>query len=136
MRSKKVILDTNLWISFLISKRLAFIDELLLEGKIRLIFSKELIEEFLSVAKRPKFEKYFSDDKITDLLRLFDKYGKLNEVSSDIKECRDFKDNFLLNLAVDSKADYLITGDSDLLVLTKIKKTRIITWTDFIEELK
>ncbi len=73
MRSKKVILDTNLWISFLIPKRLDFIDELLFERKIRLIFSKELIDEFLSVAKRPKFEKYFSDNKITDLLRLFDK---------------------------------------------------------------
>ena len=74
MRSKKVILDTNLWISFLISKRLDFIDDLLLEGKIKLIFSKELIEEFIAVAKRPKFEKYFTDDKISDLLRLFDKY--------------------------------------------------------------
>ena len=79
MRSKRVILDTNLWISFLISKRLDFIDDLLLSGKIILIFSNELIEEFLTVAKRPKFEKYFSDDKISDLLRLFDKYGKLIE---------------------------------------------------------
>ena len=136
MRSKKVILDTNLWISFLISKRLNFIDNLLIEGKIRLIFSKELIEEFLTVAKRPKFEKYFSDDKILDLLRLFNKYGKLIEVSSEIKECRDFKDNFLLSLAVDSKSDYLITGDSDLLVIKKIKKTKIITWSGLIKELK
>ena len=136
MRSKKVILDTNLWISFLISKKLDFIDDLLIEGKIKLIFSKELIEEFLTVAKRPKFEKYFSDDKISDLLSLFDKYGKLIEVSSIIEECRDIKDNFLLNLAVDSKADYLITGDNDLLVIKKIKKTKIITWADFIAELK
>lgn len=45
MKSKKVILDTNLWISFLISKQLNFIDDLLLEGKIKLIFSKELIDE-------------------------------------------------------------------------------------------
>jgi uncharacterized protein len=57
-------------------------------------------------------------------------------VSSEINECRDFKDNFLLNLAIDSKADYLITGDSDLLVITKIRKTKITTWSDFIEELK
>jgi len=136
MRSKKAILDTNLWISFLIAKRLDFIDDLLLEGKVKLIFSKELIEEFLTVAKRPKFEKYFTDDKISDLLRLFDKYGKLIEVSSKIEKCRDLKDNFLLNLAVDSKADYLITGDSGLLAIQKIKKTKIITWTVFIEELK
>jgi hypothetical protein len=136
MRSKKVILDTNLWISFLISKRLDFIDDLLFEGKVKLIFSKELIEEFLTVAKRPKFGKYFTDDKISDLLRLLDKYGKLIKVSSKTEECRDLKDNFLLNLAIDGKADYLITGDLDLLVIKKIKKTKIITWTDFIEELK
>ena len=136
MRSKKIILDTNLWISFLISKRLDFIDDLLFEGKIKLIFSKELIEEFLMVAKRPKFEKYFTDDKISDLLSLFDKYGKLIEVTSKTEECRDLKDNFILNLAIDGKADYLITGDSDLLVIKKIKKTKIITWADFIEELK
>ncbi len=101
-----------------------------------MIFSKELIEEFLTVAKRPKFENYFTDEKISDLLRLFDKYGKLIEVSSKTEECRDLKDNFILNLAIDGKADYLITGDSDLLVIKKIKKTKIITWTDFIEELK
>jgi len=136
MRSKKVILDTNLWISFLISKKLDFIDDLLIEGKIKLIFSRELIEEFLTVAKRPKFETYFSDDKVSDLLRLFDKYGKLIEVTSKINECRDLKDNFLLNLAVDSKADYLITGDSDLLVIKNIRKTKIMNWTDFIEDME
>ena len=136
MRNKKVILYTNLLISFLISKRLDFFDDLIIEGKIKLIFSKELIEEFLTVAKRPKFEKYFTDDKISDLLRLFDIYGELIEVTSETDVCRVSKDNFFLNLAVDGKADYLITGDSDLLVIKKIKKTKIITWTDFIEELK
>jgi len=67
---------------------------------------------------------------------LFDKYGKLIEVSSKINECRDSKDNFLLNLAVDSKADYLITGDNDLLIIKKIKKTKIINWTDFTKKIK
>lgn len=135
MKSKKVILDTNLWISFLISKQLNFIDDLLLEGKFKLIFSKELVDEFLTVAKRPKFEKYFSESNITALLRLFDRYGKLIEVSSNIQKCRDYKDNFLLNLAVDSKADFLITGDEDLLVLKKIGNTKIIFWSDFVNEL-
>lgn len=136
MRSKKVILDTNLLISFLISNRLSFLDDLLLEGKIKLIFSKELIEEFLTVSKRTKFEKYFSDENISALLRLIDKYGKLVVVSSEIIKCRDFKDNFLLSLAFDSKADYLITGDTDLLVIKQVKKTKIINWADFIKELK
>ncbi len=136
MRRRKVILDTNLWIGFLISKRLNSIDYILIDGRVRLIFSKELIEEFLAVVKRPKFRKYFSDEKIFDLLRLFDMYGVLIEVTTEIMECRDLKDNFLLNLAVDSKAHFLITGDSDLLMIKKIGKTKIVTWTEFIEELK
>jgi putative PIN family toxin of toxin-antitoxin system len=131
-KSKKVILDTNLWISFLISHRLDVIDDLLLDGKIRLIFSKELIEEFIAVAKRPKFKKFFTDKNINDLLQLFDCYGKLVDVSTVITDCRDEKDNFLLSLAVDSKSDYLVTGDSDLLTLKKIKKTKILNWNDFL----
>jgi len=42
MRSEKVILDTNLWIRFLISKQLNYVNDLLIEGKIKLLFSKEL----------------------------------------------------------------------------------------------
>lgn len=134
MKSKKVILDTNLWISFLISKRYDFLDELIVKGKIKLIFSQELIEEFLTVAKRPKFKKYFSDKNIKDLLKLFDKYGKLTKVITNINECRDPNDNFLLNLSIDSNVDYLITGDEDLLIIKEIKKTKIMNWTDFLKE--
>lgn len=136
MKSKKVILDTNLWISFLISKRQDEIDDLIYDEQIILIFSKESVEEFLTIAKRPKFQKFFADESIHELLQLFDKYGKLIDVAVDIKECRDNKDNFLLSLAVESKADYLVTGDSDLLILRKIKKTKIINWSDFIKELR
>jgi uncharacterized protein len=136
MRSKKVILDTNLWISFLISKRLDEIDNLIIDGKIKLIFSKESIEEFISVVKRPKFKKCFSDNDINNLLGLFDNYGKLIDVSLEITDCRDFKDNFLLSLAIESKSDYLVTGDTDLLIIKKIKKTKILNWTDFIKEIK
>jgi uncharacterized protein len=62
--------------------------------------------------------------------------SKLVDVTTESSECRDYKDNFLLNLAIDSKADYLITGDEDLLVIKKIKKTKIILWADFINEVK
>ncbi len=136
MREKKVILDTNLWISFLISRRLEEIDDLLQDGAINLIFSKELIEEFLTVARRPKFQKFFPDEKINDLLRLFDNYGNLIDVTIEISECRDYKDNFLLSLAVESKADYLVSGDIDLLILNKIDETKIINWSEFLKEIK
>lgn len=135
MRSKKIILDTNLLISFLISKKFNSIDNLIQNKKITLIFSDELICEFVEVVNRPKFEKYFSKNDIDKILDYFDQYGKLIKVKSDINICRDEKDNFLLNLSIDSKADYLITGDNDLLVLDKIERTKILNFNDFIEHI-
>ncbi|MFN3803082.1 putative toxin-antitoxin system toxin component, PIN family [Belliella pelovolcani] len=55
-------------------------------------------------------------------------------MESKINECRDPKDNFLLSLSVDGKADFLVTGDSDLLVLGKIEKTKIVSWAEFISK--
>lgn len=136
MQSSKIVLDTNLWISFLITKKLHLLDKLIETKKVKLIFSNELLEEFIDVVNRPKFKKYFTKSDIIKILEYFDQYGKLVSVHSDIKICRDEKDNFLLNLSIDAKADYLITGDSDLLVLKNIKKTKIITFTEFIKEMK
>lgn len=136
MESEKVILDTNLWISFLISKKTNPLEKLIGSGKIRLIFSNELVEEFVEVVTRPKFKKYFSSKDIEKILSYFSYFGLLVEVNTQVEICRDLKDNFLLNLAIDSEADYLITGDQDLLVLKKIRKTKILTLSNFIERKK
>ena len=136
MKSKDVIFDTNLWISFLIRRDLRFIDSFIKKGQIKLVFSEELLQEFITVSRRPKFRDYFSTSDIEDLLRFFDMYGKLVKVTTSVSDCRDIKDNFLLNLAIDSKADYLVTGDSDLLELRKIGITEIITLKDFLKGLK
>ncbi len=132
MKSKKVIIDTNLWISFLISKDFSFLDNYIETGKIELIFSEELFSEFISVAERPKFKKFFAETDVKHLMKIIGRFGILIRVSSETDLCRDKKDNFLLNLAIDSNADYLVTGDLDLLELEKIKKTKIIT----IQELR
>ena len=135
MSKEKIILDTNLWISFLISNNFQIIEELLEKNKIILIYSDRLISEIDNVINRPKFKKYFSKDSVELIYELFDKQGLLIPITSNILLCRDEKDNFLLNLAIDGNADYLITGDKDLLVLNKIKKTEIITISDFILKL-
>jgi len=133
MKNRKIILDTNLWISFLISDKLNQLEELIEYKKVTLIFSIELVQEFIDVVGRPKFKKYFSKKDVEKVLQYFDQFGELVEVKSEIEICRDEKDNFLLDLAVESKANYLITGDKDLLVLGKIHNTRILTYTEFIE---
>jgi hypothetical protein len=133
-RPIRVVLDINIWISYLISKQFMVIDKLLSTEKITLIFSNESLEEFMEVVKRPKFEKYFGEQEIADLLILFDYYGQLVPVSSKIEICRDPKDNFLLALAKDGDVDYLITGDQDLLEIETYEKSSILTFGAFLEK--
>ena len=132
----RVILDTNLWISYLISKRIRKIDELFERNDLVLLFSEELLEEFIEVAQRPKFRSYFPTEDVEELLSLFDQLGEVIEVTSEIDICRDPKDNFLLALAKDGNADFLITGDADLLVIKKFEKSEILSYSAFVETLR
>lgn len=133
-RPERVIIDTNLWISFLISNNYTELDEILIQRKCVLIFGDELLEEFLTVIKRPKFKNFFSLEDTINLIDTIQNYAEFVEVKSQVNICRDSKDNFLLALAEDSNADFLITGDNDLLVLKKYGSTTIITITDFLKK--
>ena len=130
----RIIIDTNLWISFLITKNFTRLDEIIFSKKCVLIFSRELLEEFLTVAKRPKFRRFFSSSDIEEILETIQEYAEFIEVTSKTEVCKDPKDNFLLSLSLDGNADFLLTGDNDLLILTKFRKTSIITISDFLDE--
>lgn len=134
-KPKRIIIDTNLWISFLITKDYSKIDNLITQHKVRLLFSQELLEEFILVTQRPKFKKFFKQKDVALLIDLLDEHAELITVSSIIEACRDAKDNFLLSLAVDGRADYLLTGDKDLLELKRIQKTKIQTLTYFLQKI-
>lgn len=128
----RIIWDTNLWISFLIKKSYSGIDSLLFSRQINLIFSKELLQEFLAVAKREKFAKYFSLANLQQTLNLIEAYAEFIDVKTVVEVCRDEKDNFLLSLATDRNASYLITGDQGLLELKQFGQTEILTITNFL----
>ena len=136
MRIKKdrIIIDTNLWISFLLSKRSSGLDKLFQDNSISIIFSQELLDEFMDVTRRPKLKKYFNLADLEELLLQIGSYAEFVKVISNINLCRDVKDNFLLSLAVDSKATYLLTGDKDLLELKKISSTKIITMAQYLSK--
>jgi putative PIN family toxin of toxin-antitoxin system len=134
-KTLKVIIDTNLWISFIISNKQNLLDPLLFAGKTRLLFSAELIDEIQQTIKKPKLKKYFEKNALEEMLSVFEPFIDLVEVESTVAVCRDTKDNFLLALAKDGKADYLLTGDKDLLELQKFGKTKIKTISGFFAEI-
>jgi len=135
-KNLKVILDTNIWVSFLISKSLKKLDKYIIGGKIELLFSDESLAEFVEVIFRKKLKKYFSQSDVIELFDFIHEYGTVINVKAKVKECRDPKDDFWLGLAKDGKADYLITGDQDLLVIERFQKTKIIKIREFIKTLE
>jgi hypothetical protein len=133
-KPQRIVLDTNIFIYFLISDSFHKLDKRLKNNDVKLLFSEELLSEFLQVVSRQKFKKYFSEKDVTNLINNLYKCADLIEVHSNVNVCRDKKDNFLLALCTDGKADFLITGDEDLLVLKKFKKTSILKFSDYLKE--
>lgn len=130
----RIVIDTNLWISFLLSNTYSKLEKLIEEDKLVFIFSLKLIDEFLEVASRPKFKRYFTQEEIISLMNVIQLHAEFIKVKTKVKRCRDTKDDFLLALCEDGKADFLLTGDEDLLVLKKHKKTRIIKISEYLKK--
>ncbi len=118
----RVIVDTNLWLSFLLTKDLSEFDQLISDNEITLILSQELIDEIVDVSQRIKFRRYFNLDDVENLILKIRSRGILFEFTSEINACRDPKDNFLLSLSLDGNATHLLTGDKDLLIKRSLAK--------------
>jgi len=106
------IIHTNLWISFLIGKELQNLKDLIINEKIKLITTDQLIDELKIVTSREKLKKYFDQDKVAELISVLNIVSEKVTMKKIKRICRDPKDDFLLALSKEGKADFLITGTS------------------------
>jgi uncharacterized protein len=132
----KVVLDTNVLVSALIQRSYPFfiVDKLFLEGKIQLCISDELLKEYYEVLNRKKFSKYpdfvaRAEILLADIETKASKYIPKTKVSL----IKDLDDNKLLELAAESTAAFLVTGNTNDFTMTKFKKTRIVSPKEFWE---
>jgi len=132
----KVVIDTNIWVSYLLGSLLQRIDEKILSREIKIVVSDEMLTELSEVLNRPKFKSLFTTKRMKELFALLDSYGVVVLPSQKVSSCRDKKDNFLLEAALEGKADYLVTGDKDILVLNPFHSTKILKPKDFEKMLK
>lgn len=130
-RNIKVIFDTNIWISFLIGKRLSSIKNYISSGQITIVTTEQLLQEIKEVTGRERMQKYFPKESVSDLLELLETIAEKVEIKPTHFINRDPKDNFLLDLIDCSKADYLVTGDKDLLLHNPFLSATILTPADF-----
>ena len=132
----RVVIDTNLWISFLIGKKLDCLLELLDNPWFELVSTARLNEEILEVSRRPKLRKYFREENLLLLEEWMNQHFVMVEIDDIPKRCRDPKDDYLLELAVRANAIYLVSGDKDLLDIGQINECRIMTVAQFEAEWK
>lgn len=95
------------------------------------IYSDELLEEYNTVISRTKFQAIISKYQANRFIQFLLPRLQKVKITSAVNINRDAKDNYLLALANAGRADFLVTGDEDLLVLKKFNKTRIIKLTEF-----
>jgi putative PIN family toxin of toxin-antitoxin system len=129
-----VIFDTNIWISYTLNPRSELsiaVDQTIETSPYAM--STETFAEFGDVLLRNKFDRFVSVENRRDTLERTAFEAKWFTPTELIRDCRDPKDNKFLELAVAAKADFLITGDDDLLILDPFRKTRILTIAQFIQ---
>jgi putative PIN family toxin of toxin-antitoxin system len=101
----------------------------------RVLFSKTTFDELSQVLFRPKFDKYVSTNVRADFIARLWEESEQVDIVERVTICRDPKDNQFLEVAINGRANYIITGDRDLLILQYFQGLEIITPAQFLETL-
>jgi putative PIN family toxin of toxin-antitoxin system len=133
----RVVIDTNIIVSGLFwqgpPKR---IYQALVDGQFDLLLTEELFDELRDVVTRDKFQGQFLtiDSSPNQFLRQYEANATMVEpVNIPVDAVRDAKDRAILACAVGGKADYVISGDNDLLVLGHFHAIPILKAVTFLE---
>ncbi|MFM8296370.1 MAG: putative toxin-antitoxin system toxin component, PIN family [Microcystaceae cyanobacterium] len=129
-----LVLDTNIIVSAILSKT----------GKARqaldkaqdisqVLMSTSVLVELETVLLRPKFDKYISQLERRFFLTNFLKTVKFIAETEVVTVCRDPQDDKILNLALSGRAEYIVSGDQDLLVLNSFRGVQIIKIDTFLK---
>ena len=129
----KVIIDTNLWISFLIGHQTQLVRRMLTDLRFDVYVCARLVEEIRDVAERDKIRKYVTQTDIDDLLAIINAFCQFAVIHTEAPATaiRDPKDLYLLSLAETIGADYIVSGDADLTDIGQYDQTRIMKLADF-----
>jgi len=133
-----VMLDTNIVLSALLFAhgRLALLRTAWQGARCVPLASKASASELVRVLAYPKF-KLSSDDR-EQLLADYLPYCRSVRIPSrppKLPQCRDANDQMFIELAAVGRADFLVTGDKDLLALASEFSRRIVTVDAFLESL-
>ncbi len=115
MESKIFVLDTNIWISFVIGKKLHQLAEIITINNLLILNCETLENEIDNVLSRPKFKRYITDKDIDEAIILIQKLSTTIQIGEIKKYTSDLNDDFLFALCYKGNADYIVSGDKHIL---------------------
>jgi uncharacterized protein len=133
----RYVCDTNVIVSALLfenSKPAQALRYALLNGEV--LLSLDLLEELNEVLGRERFNRYVTSEKREEFLEALIERAVLIDVTESVQACRDPKDDKVLELALNGKAQYIISGDRDLLVLNPFRNVIVITADEFLKTIE
>ncbi|MGQ0829246.1 MAG: putative toxin-antitoxin system toxin component, PIN family [Bacteroidota bacterium] len=131
-RKNRLVIDTNLWISWLIGKKQTHLNKVLSDQTVQIFSSQEQILELFEVIDRSKFNKLIPKEIADEFKLFFLEAVTIVKVKIKVQLSRDPNDDFLLALSKTAKAQYLLTGDKDLLALRKYAGTYIVKINQYL----
>lgn len=119
--------------SLFITKQLPLLRQFLTSSEIQFFTTQELENEIRTVLLRKKFRKYVDVRAVEIFIYQISRYCEKIEIDGKCADVniRDPKDIYLVTLSEETKADYLVSGDKDLLVIGEYKVTKFITLSEF-----
>ncbi len=130
----RIVLDTNILASRLLvpdSIPGKTVRKAVEEGEI--LMSESTLYELAEVLGREKFDAYVSIQDREDFLRMLGRIVEMVTILHAIHDCRDVRDNQILEVAVNGQAQVIITGDEDLLVLNPFRDIPIMRPVDYLK---
>ena len=129
----RIVVDTNVFVSAIIfpsSVPRQVVDHALDQDV--LLLSEATMSELTGILSRTKFNHYVSREERLLFLAQIGSVAEFVPIIRLVRECRDPKDDKFLEVALNGRADVIITGDADLLALHPWRGIEILSPTDYL----
>ena len=129
----KILFDTNLWISFMIGKRLSTLADVLYRSDVEVYVSEQLMNEIRTVIARPKFDRLISMETRYNFFEMVYNVCHMTNINVEaVTPIRDIKDIYLLSMAESVPVDYIVSGDKDLTDLREHAGIPILKYSELL----
>jgi len=133
----KITVDTNILISaaFWLGNPHRIIKKVE-DGKLKLVLSAEILEEFEEILRQDKFRLKLENMNaaISDVVNKLTEMSEVVGISSRIKAVKeDPDDDKVLECAVNGKADFIVSGDRHLLEMREYRGIKIVTAKEMLK---